>query len=242
MTLHEKVVYLQGMTAGLKLEASSDLGLLMNSITDILSQLAREMADTEVDLNQLGTSMDEVKDRLDELEVLVEDELDEEDGEEAGGAVHTAPRSTRSEEADGILLKTRCPACYHRLLLSPQTVAGERTQCPFCGEMMEIYVETMTEGWLDEDDDEDEDDDDDFWNRDAGKDENGADGGADSGNQRGDGPGSVHGDSLEADGGSTDAGEHIVAHDGPPDDDWIIKIARRTEAEGEEEGNAASYV
>lgn len=80
--LMEKVSYLRGLMEGMKLDTTTNEGLLLSKIVDVLEGMACEIADVADAQAELSEYVDSIDQDLAELEELFEDDDDEDDEEE----------------------------------------------------------------------------------------------------------------------------------------------------------------
>ena len=122
MTITEKVAYLTGLEAGLKLNAERPETKLFNSIIDILSDVAVAVDANTEDIANMNDRVDEVDMDLGELEALLYGALEEEDGEDE-------------------LYEVECPNCHERFSVDESVLEDGGIECPKCGEKLEFEIE-----------------------------------------------------------------------------------------------------
>ena len=72
MTVSEKAAYIKGLVAGLGITPESKDGLLWNSMTDLLSDLARKVEDLEKGSEDFAIALDDINEDLSYLEDMVD--------------------------------------------------------------------------------------------------------------------------------------------------------------------------
>ena len=124
--LTDRISFLKGMAAGMKLNMDKDSNKLMLEMLTVMGEIAEEMAAMEEKHNDLNEYVESIDDDLAELEETLfgeEDgeELDEElDGEEDG-------------LSDDDLILYACPHCGNELEFSASDVDfDEDFLCPVC--------------------------------------------------------------------------------------------------------------
>ncbi len=125
--LTDRISYLKGMAAGMKLNMEKDSNKLMLEMLTVMGEMAEEMAamtDAHNDLNEYVESIDDDLAELEETlfgedEEMEGEEIEDEDDEEFG-------------EEDLILYA--CPHCGHDIEFNPGDVDfDEDFLCPECG-------------------------------------------------------------------------------------------------------------
>jgi len=72
MTVSEKAAYIKGLVAGLGITAESKDGLLWNSMTDLLSDLAKKVEELEKGSEDFAVALDDINEDLSYLEDMVD--------------------------------------------------------------------------------------------------------------------------------------------------------------------------
>ena len=130
MTISEKVSYIKGLAEGLGLDENNKTDKILQSIIDVLDDMAAELACAEDDILDLSDTVDEIDEDLGELEDYVYDEED--------------------IANDDDFYQVTCPKCGTEIYLDEDTLAEESIACPECGTDLEFE--------FDEDDSDLEDD------------------------------------------------------------------------------------
>ena len=143
--LTDRVNYLKGMAAGMKLNMEKDANKLMLEMLGVMGEMAEEMqamADAHNDLNEYVESIDDDLANLEETlfgeegefeggeeDAFDEDDedIDEDDGEEPG---------------DDEMISYACPHCDHELSFRASDVDfDEDFLCPACGKSVFPEIE-----------------------------------------------------------------------------------------------------
>lgn len=133
--LTDKVSFLKGLAAGMKLNMEKDSNKLMMEILNAMGEMAEEMqlmADAHEELNEYVESIDDDLADLEETLFGEEDEdaLYDEDGE-----------FDESDEDDELILYA-CPSCGHELQFKASDVDfDEDYLCPACGKSVFPEIE-----------------------------------------------------------------------------------------------------
>lgn len=124
MTITEKVAYLKGLAAGLKISEESDEGKLFGGIIDALEDMALSISDLEDTYEELSGQVDEIDDDLGVLEEEFYGDLDDED-----------------DDDDDTLYEVECPSCGDKICLDESMLKEGEIDCPGCGEKLEFDFE-----------------------------------------------------------------------------------------------------
>ena len=156
--LNEKVSYLRGLMEGMKLDTTTNEGLLLSKIVDVLDSIACDIADLADAHEELNEYVDSIDQDLSELEEVFEDELDddyededddedeeddededddeEEDFEECDGNCEGCSGCDDEDvEYDGdIFVECMCPECKGTFYVKEEELDDEAFHiCPRCG-------------------------------------------------------------------------------------------------------------
>ena len=118
MTISEKVSYIKGLAEGLGLDENNKTDKILQSIIDVLDDMAAELACAEDDILDLSDTVDEIDEDLGELEDYVYDEED--------------------NANDDDFYQVTCPKCGTEIYLDEDTLAEESIACPECGTDLEF--------------------------------------------------------------------------------------------------------
>ena len=135
--LTDRITYLKGMAAGMKLNMDKDANKLLMEMLALMGEMAEEMAamaEAHSDLNDYVESIDDDLADLEETlfgESAEEEDLEESD-EEAGDEEEPDEESYVVDDEDLILYA--CPHCGHELEFRASDVDfDEDYPCPECG-------------------------------------------------------------------------------------------------------------
>ena len=118
MTISEKVAYLKGLAEGLNLDTEkSKEGKLISVMIGILEEVGLSIEDLEENAQALGEEIDALSDDLADVESVVFDDEDEEDG---------------GEDYDDDWFEVECPTCEEPLIIDDKALADGFIQCPNC--------------------------------------------------------------------------------------------------------------
>ena len=132
--LTDKVSYLKGLAAGMKLNMEKDSNKLLLEILGAMGDMAEEMQRMDEAHRELQDYVESIDDDLSDLtETLFSDE--EED-----------------DEDDDEYFEVECPVCGEEFYVDAETVMEGEAVCPECGTEIEVEVE----GEVDDEDEDDE--------------------------------------------------------------------------------------
>ena len=143
MTISEKVAYLKGLAEGLEPDGDKKEVKLINAIVDVLSDMATELEEIDVDLMDMAEGIDDITEELEAIdEYLFDDDdfdlsdmdydndYDDDDGcgcEMCGG--------------NAFSLSIDCPACGDEIEVSEVDLSNGLAACSSCGEKLEFEYE-----------------------------------------------------------------------------------------------------
>ena len=135
--LTDRISYLKGMAAGMKLNMDKDSNKLMLEMLTVMGEMAEEMAAMAEKHNDLNEYVESIDDDLAELEETL---FGEEDGEELDEDMDG------EEDEDGLteddLILYACPHCGHELEFRASDVDfDEDFLCPVCNKPIFPEVE-----------------------------------------------------------------------------------------------------
>ncbi len=135
--LTDRISFLKGMAAGMKLNMDKDSNKLMLEMLTVMGEMAEEMAAMAEKHNDLNEYVESIDDDLAELEETL---FGEEDGEELDEDM------SGDEDEDGIaeddLILYACPHCGHELEFRASDVDfDEDYLCPVCSKPIFPEVE-----------------------------------------------------------------------------------------------------
>ena len=148
MTPNEKVAYLKGLMAGLKLEDSTDdTAKVLKGIIDVLGDLAQEIdnvADYVDELDEEVAELGEIVDRIDD-DLYDDDDDDDDDFFE-------------DFDEDSEYYEVVCPKCGDSVCVSEEILLEGSIECPNCQKLLEFDFSTLTADDINDSDDEDSED------------------------------------------------------------------------------------
>ncbi len=127
--LTDRISYLKGMAAGMKLNMDKDSNKLMLEMLTVMGEMAEEMAAMTEAHNDLNEYVESIDDDLAELEETLfgEDEMDSEDEDFAEG-----DEEDEGEGEDDLIVYA-CPHCGHEIEFHASDVDfDEDYLCPEC--------------------------------------------------------------------------------------------------------------
>ena len=135
--LTDRISFLKGMAAGMKLNMDKDANKLMLEMLTVMGEMAEEMAAMAEKHNDLNEYVESIDDDLAELEETL---FGEEDGEELDEDMDG------EEDEDGLteddLILYACPHCGHELEFRASDVDfDEDFLCPVCNKPILPEVE-----------------------------------------------------------------------------------------------------
>ncbi len=127
--LTDRISYLKGMAAGMKLNMDKDSNKLMLEMLTVMGEMAEEMAAMTEAHNDLNEYVESIDDDLAELEETLfgdgEEDFDGEEGEDFD-------EEEDDEDGDDLIVYA-CPHCGHELEFHASDVDfDEETLCPAC--------------------------------------------------------------------------------------------------------------
>ncbi|MBE5783732.1 MAG: zinc ribbon domain-containing protein [Clostridiales bacterium] len=142
--LTDRVSYLKGLAEGLKLNAESNEGKLIEKMLDVLSDLAAEVEDLRADHDDLNEYVESIDSDLSDMEDMLFGEEDE-DGCGCGGHCHChEDEDEDDEEDDESLVEYTCPHCGEEMTFEVENFDfDEDYLCPNCHQP--LFPETPDE-------------------------------------------------------------------------------------------------
>ena len=158
--LNEKVSYLRGLMEGMKLDVSTNEGMLLSKIVDVLDSIACDIADLADAQEELNEYVDSIDQDLAELEEVFEDgleeEYDDEEDDEDEEDIEDEEDLEEDEEFEGcdgdcsgcsgcgdeedvdydgeIFVECMCPECKGTFYVNEDELDDEAFHiCPRCG-------------------------------------------------------------------------------------------------------------
>ena len=125
--LTDRISYLKGMAAGMKLNMDKDTNKLLMEVMNVMGEMAEEMAAMTEAHNDLNEYVESIDDDLASLEETLFGE-EEFDGEGEGGE----PEDDEELDEDDLIVYA-CPHCGHEIEFSASDVDfDEDYLCPEC--------------------------------------------------------------------------------------------------------------
>lgn len=145
----DRISYLKGMAAGMKLNMEKDSNKLMMEMLAAMGEMAEEMAamaEAHSDLNDYVESIDDDLADLEETLFGEEDELDDEDDIDFSDEEDDDEDDEDEDDEDGLeddeLISYACPSCEHVIEFRASDVDfDEDFLCPACGKPVFPEVE-----------------------------------------------------------------------------------------------------
>lgn len=133
MSLNEKISYIKGLVAGLKLnEEKSDTIKVLNSIIDFLDDVALSVTTMEELYDQLSEQVDAIDEDLS----YIEEEYYED---------HCLCGSCEEPEyEDDVYYEVTCNSCDESITISEDELFSEEIDCPTCGNLLEFDFSSIT--------------------------------------------------------------------------------------------------
>ena len=142
--LTDRVSYLKGMAAGMKLNMEKDSNKLMLEMLTLMGEMAEEMAAMTEAHNELNEYVESIDDDLADLEETLfgEEGLDGEDADDFGDEDDLDEDEEDEELGDDELISYACPHCEHELSFRASDVDfDEDFLCPACGKSVFPEIE-----------------------------------------------------------------------------------------------------
>lgn len=167
MSMMEKAMYLKGLCEGLELDKTTKEGKLLGALLEMVTEMAEEMDDMQIQLDELADYCDELDSDLGDVEEVLldlddeffddddedddEDEDDEDldvdyecDGNCAGCDFDCGFDEDEDpddeDEDDEEFFEIVCPACGD-VINFDSSIDPENLRCPNCGERFECIVD-----------------------------------------------------------------------------------------------------
>lgn len=166
MTITEKAAYLRGLVEGKELlDPEAGEGKLWYVLSELVGDMAAELAALRKDHETLSDSLEEVEVGLDYLEELLQEDYDDYeayDGEDEndgyypfGGTDFRIVDEEEDEEeeawedeqedTDGVFYEVECPNCGEEISFDDETLDEGSIQCPNCGATLEFDTKSPEE-------------------------------------------------------------------------------------------------
>lgn len=141
MKLTEKMSYLQGLLAGLEIDASTKEGKAMIQMSEVMAEMTLYIEDLQSQVDELT----ELCDILDEDLGQVEEELfDCDNCEECGECFDDDDDDDYDLDDDDELYEVTCPTCGDTILVDEGMIDEGSINCPNCNELLEFDYDNIT--------------------------------------------------------------------------------------------------
>lgn len=138
MTVTEKVAYIKGLMAGMKIDTEDGTGKVLAEIVDVLGEIS-------ADLDETHEQLDAVDEDLSNLEEFVYEDLDgsfDDDDFCTGDCEGCTGCDDEEWDEDTAEYSVTCPECGEEFFIDESVLeADEVFECPGCGKKIEFYVE-----------------------------------------------------------------------------------------------------
>lgn len=135
--LTDRVSYLKGMAAGMKLNMDKDANKLIMEILTVMGEITEAMQAMDEDRADLSEYVESIDDDLASLEETLfgdEDLSDEDDEEDDDVDFSDEDDDGDEDDADDELISYACPSCEHPITFRASDVDfDEDMRCPACG-------------------------------------------------------------------------------------------------------------
>ena len=138
--LNEKVSYLRGLMEGMKLDVSTNEGMLLSKIVDVLDSIACDIADLADAQEELNEYVDSIDQDLADLEEVFEDEADFDDEDD-----DDYEDEDDFDFGDEVIYEVKCPVCNAVINLDEDMLEAGSIECPDCGEELEFDADDVEE-------------------------------------------------------------------------------------------------
>lgn len=125
MTTGEKVSYVKGLVEGAELKLGTNERKVLDSILEILGELAEDVNTLNDDVEDLYDYSDDLSDALDYLGSAVFDDEDE---------------CGYDEDDENPMYEIECSNCHQMIHVDEDTLLGGDINCPNCGEKLEFEL------------------------------------------------------------------------------------------------------
>ena len=167
--LNVKLGYLRGLAEGLGISDDTKEGKVIRQIILVLDEIGSSIEELKDDYEELFSYVEAIDQDLTELEdeLLEDDEDDDDDYEDDEDDDYDFDDFDEFEDLDDSYggFTVECPECHQEVIIDEEMLEDEESfevLCPKCGKVVFIKEddwESSLEDFDDEDDDEDDDDD-----------------------------------------------------------------------------------
>lgn len=161
--LTDHVSYIKGLAEGMKLDTTTNEGMMISKLLEVMAEMAQENAQLRKDMDELNEYVESIDDDLAEMEEAVFGDGDEDgDGDECGcGHCHHDAHGDQDDkdedEDDDRVVEYTCPHCGEEMTFEVDNFDfDEDYLCPNCHQPL-FPEEDVEDEEKDEDEDEDKD-------------------------------------------------------------------------------------
>lgn len=147
MTLSEKIAYIKGLMAGLKLDSEKDEVQVINAIVDLLEDMSAKVNKLDDTLTETMAQVDEIDECLADVEEFVFDDCCDDDCDCDCDCDDDCCDCCDDDE--NVFYEVTCPTCGNDINVEEEILLCGETSCPNCGEFLEFDFSTL----FDEDED-----------------------------------------------------------------------------------------
>ncbi len=136
--LTDHVSYIKGLAEGMKLDTSTNEGMMISKMLEVMAEMAQENAQLRKDLDELNEYVESIDDDLAEMEEALygDEDEDDEDGDSCDcGHCHTHHDGEQEEEKDDDdrVVEYTCPHCGEEMTFEVDNFDfDEDYLCPNC--------------------------------------------------------------------------------------------------------------
>ena len=142
MTITEKVAYVRGLMEGLDLDADKKEVKVLNTVIELLDDMAATVSELEEGYQDMADQLDEVDADLGDLE---EEFYGGCDDDECDCCCGDDDEEDLEDEMDDCYYEVTCPSCQETICLSEDLIAEGKIDCPNCGETLEFDLDGIEE-------------------------------------------------------------------------------------------------
>ena len=128
MKLSEKMSYLKGLAAGLRIDITTNEGRILSEMMEVLETAVMYIDDLQNQVDELTELCEDLDSDLGDVDEFLLDEDDED--------------YDFDEEED--LYETVCPTCENTIVLADSILDEGSMKCPCCGELLEFDFDDLS--------------------------------------------------------------------------------------------------
>ena len=158
--LTDHVSYIKGLAEGMKLDTSTNEGMMISKMLEVMAEMAQENAQLRKDLDELNEYVESIDDDLAEMEEALfgDEDEDDEDGDSCScGHCHGHHDDEKEEDGDDDrVVEYTCPHCGEEMTFEVDNFDfDEDYLCPNCHQP--LFPEEDEDEEKSEDEDKDDD-------------------------------------------------------------------------------------